>query len=110
MLNFNLINTTPNLIRVIDINNNILVEIPPSGYILTLEEISTDCGELNGIPVVMKRTSVNNALLVNKASNYIFITTADVARELKRPDVVAPNSSMSIIDGIITCTGFAVYL
>jgi hypothetical protein len=74
-----------------------VVDIPPSGNVARLHMVSKNCGKVLGIPVV---SSVGRKIVGLPApkKGVAYIVSSVIAREVKRPDVLAPDTTD---DGVI---------
>lgn len=90
-----LINLTPHEVNIW--MGNEVRDIPPSGNVARLHMVSKNCGTVLGIPVV---SSVGRKIvgLPEPRKNTVYIVSSVIAREVKRPDVLSPDTTD---DGVI---------
>jgi hypothetical protein len=90
-----LVNLTPHEVNIW--MGNEVRDIPPSGNVARLHMVSKNCGTVLGIPVV---SSVGRRIvgLPEPKKNVVYIVSSVIAREVKRPDVLSPDTTD---DGVI---------
>ena len=85
-----LVNLTPHSITIMDSEEKVVVEIPPSGKILRLEETVVEAGEIDGIPLVRKVYGVPE--LPPREPDTVYVVAPLLLQYVRRADFVAPDT------------------
>jgi hypothetical protein len=99
-------NTTPHVVRVVDEQGNILLEIPGAKQPLRLPEVVELDEYLGDIPVFIKHV-VDGAAPI-PFLNTLYVVSLPVAQIVRRGDFIVPHDLVRDDAGnVIGCRGFA---
>jgi hypothetical protein len=104
--NAKIVNLTPHKVVVLDDNNNVVAEFASEGVIRLSEERQL-IGQINGIPLYIKRFGTTVALPPQREGVY-YIVSLPVAQAFPdRSDFIVPDQVVRDNEGrIIGCRGF----
>jgi len=99
-------NTTPHLIRVLDENGQVILEIPKAPQPLRLPEIVDFCCKIGNIPLFRKFLS--RLGLPPRVPNVYYVVALPIAQTIKRSDFIVPHDYVRDSEGnVIGCRAFA---